>query len=309
LGFAFTDNSGTLAGMTDTPPPQEPLLWHYTSFAGLHGIVTKGDLFASSLAYLNDTEEFQYTIKVLLKLIEEGRLAPRNTLRDVGRFTVAQVVQRIFDSPRAQPLFITCFSKERDDLSQWRSYTPHPPGFAIGFQRDDLISVAELKHFTVIECDYPTKAQLFAEVKAALDASTVGMDAERDALPSNASSQDVEDFVDKWAFTIVQAILDIAPKNKHPKFKAENEVRLLGHVSPTIGANADLPIEYRLSGSLVVPYVRIPNRLPEGPSPIKEILVGPCPHQEAVIAATRQMCWQHDIRPEVNASGVPYRNW
>lgn len=74
-------------------------------------------------------------------------------------------------------------------------------------------------------------------------------------------------------------------------------------------ADTNTGIKYRLSGSLVVPYIKIPARLPEGPSPIKAILVGPCPHQEAVIAATRQMCEQHYVRAEVTPSAVPFRNW
>jgi hypothetical protein len=285
-----------------------PLLWHYTTFDGLHGIVTKSELFASSLAYLNDTEEFAYTIKPLLGLLD----AEGVTLSDIARGLafnndVPSLVKSVFKQTRGERLYVTCFSKERDDLSQWRSYTPRPPGFSIGFDREELRLLGIPLGFSLLDCTYPEPEQLAVEVRAALETATVGMKEEKQKLGMPAERQALEDFVDKWAFKVVEAMIGLAPTKKHPKFSAEKEVRLLGHLAGSMPRN--LEIQYRLSGSLVVPYVRLPARPIEGPSPIKAILVGPCPHQNAVIEATRQMCWQHNIRPELHPSSVPYRNW
>jgi Protein of unknown function (DUF2971) len=286
-----------------------PLLWHYTGFDGLRGIITKGELFASSLAYLNDTAEFQYTLDPLTALLDEMGLTLGDLARGLLYENVPSMVKAIFGHSRGQGLYVTCFSKERDDLSQWRSYTPQPPGFAIGFQLDELNSLVESFEFTLLECRYPNAEQLRAEVKATLDTATTGMKDEKAKLPMPTRKQMREDFTDKWAFKIVAAIIALAPQNKHPKFVAEREVRLLCNVSEAIGAENRFTVEYRLSGSLVVPHIRIPARPKEGPSPIKEILVGPCPHQEAVIAATQQMCVQHHVRAQIIPSAIPYRNW
>jgi hypothetical protein len=167
----------------------------------------------------------------------------------------------------------------------------------------------------MIECSYLSPEQLAAKVKATFESATEGMENERRKLRTPASSQALDDFTNRWAFKIVTAITDLAPKNKHPKFSAEREVRLIGSVGLAIDAGLGrgdrngFEVEYRLSRSLVVPYIRIPARPKEGPSPIKEILVGPCPHQQAVIEATRQMCVQHGVRPDVLPSDIPYRNW
>jgi hypothetical protein len=293
-----------------------PLLWHYTTFDGLHGIITQGKLFASSLPYLNDTEEFLYTIKPLLELLDAQGVSLADLVRGLRFQSVPSMVKAVFQSVRGQRPFVTCFSEERDDLSQWRSYTPRPPGFAIGFQADELQPLANSFGFGMIDCRYPQPAQQAAEVKATFEGATKGMEEEKRELGFPAKPEALEEFINKWAFKIVEAMIDLAPKNKHPKFATEKEVRLIGHVGLAtdvgIGRAAGIhffEVEYRLSGSLVVPYVKIPARASEGPSPIKEILVGPCPHQQAVIEATRQMCVQHEVRPDVLPSDIPYRNW
>jgi hypothetical protein len=235
------------------------------------------------------------------------------TLADLARGlvfkNVPSMVKAIFGHTRGQGLYVACFSKERDDLSQCRSYTPHPPGFAIGFQPDELDFLWIRSNFRCWSAVTLMLDQLRAEVKATLATATLGMEEEKAKLPVPTTKQMREAFTDKWAFKIVAAIIALAPQNKHPKFVAEREVRLIDSDSEATAAENRLTVEYRLSGSLVVPYVRIPARPVEGPSPIKAILVGPCPHQEAVIAATRQMCIQRHVRAEVIASEVPYRNW
>jgi hypothetical protein len=159
----------------------------------------------------------------------------------------------------------------------------------------------------MLDCRYPQHDQLLAEVKATFETATAGMDEEKRKLPIPTVTQALEEFRDKWAFKVVAAMIALAPQNKHPKFAAEREVRLLGNLRD--GSEDRLAVKYRLSGSLMVPYIKIPARPQEGPSPIKAILVGPCPHQDAVIAATRQMCVQHHVRAEVIPSAIPYRNW
>jgi len=145
-----------------------------------------------------------------------------------------------------------------------------------------------------------------AEIQTTLAEATAGMEEERQKLPVPSQHYVLEKFTEKWSIKIVAAMVRLAQRNQHPKFVAEKEVRLIGGgYTP----EQQRGIKYRLSGSLVVPYIKIPARPPEGPSPIKAILIGPCPHQAAVIAATRQMCVQHHVRADVIASEVPFRNW
>jgi hypothetical protein len=279
------------------------LLWHYTTFNGLNGIVAGGQLIASSLAYLNDTAEFLYTIQPLLAHLETAGVSLNDLARGLFPSNVESMVKIMFEKHvRGDSFYVTCFSKEPDDLSQWRSYTPHPPGFAIGFEPDELIPLANSHHFAAAECKYPKEDELRAEVLAAYENAIKGMDEDKSKLPIPVTDELRESFIEKWAIKVVTAVMHLAPQRKHPKFAAEKEVRLL--------AMAPLgEIEYRQSGSLLVPYIRFPARPKKGPSTIKAVIVSPCPHQDAVIAVTRQMCLQHHVHAEVLASEVPYRNW
>ena len=129
----------------------------------------------------------------------------------------------------------------------------------------------------MLDCHYPQPEQLLAEVKATLEEATAGMEEEKSKLPIATSSQVREEFTNKWAFRIVAAMIKLAPKNKHPKFAAEKEVRLLGNLNLAKATENRFPVQYRLSGSLVVPYIKIPARPKEGPSPIKSYRDWPMP--------------------------------
>ena len=54
-------------------------LWHYTDFSGLRGIL-EGSLWASSLRYLNDTEEFRYGLGIATRLLKEETARHETTL-------------------------------------------------------------------------------------------------------------------------------------------------------------------------------------------------------------------------------------
>ncbi len=48
-------------------------LYHYTSIHGLHGILTSRFLWASEIHFLNDTQEFKYSFRILEKLFKDIR--------------------------------------------------------------------------------------------------------------------------------------------------------------------------------------------------------------------------------------------
>jgi hypothetical protein len=175
--------------------PSAPLLWHYTSFRGLYGIVVEDQLMASSMAYRNDTEEFGYTTKALLKFLE----TKGNTFADMARGLVFENPESLVRAMFTYQLpgdrhYATCFSQERDDLSQWRSYTPQPPGFAIGFHPDELESLANSHDFQLAECAYPNETELLYRIEAAYNLATEGMEEEKARTPMLWSNEIIEKF-------------------------------------------------------------------------------------------------------------------
>ena len=56
------------ARIADSPNPDQ--LFHYTTLAGMQGIVQTGCLWASNVAFLNDSRELQHGIEMCQKAME-----------------------------------------------------------------------------------------------------------------------------------------------------------------------------------------------------------------------------------------------
>lgn len=156
----------TLEVMADEPD----LLFHYTNFGGLNGILHSRTVWATDSRYLNDAHEMSYGTSemsdLLVKIAEElpeltgEDLSKYGTLRSPGKespdhsdpmalgpanravHAAAMTLAAIVDS--SIPKFskdwmlsngyVTCFTENADSLGQWRGYAGGD-GFAIGFRR------------------------------------------------------------------------------------------------------------------------------------------------------------------------------
>jgi Protein of unknown function (DUF2971) len=107
------------------------LLYHYTDFDGLLGILSKHSLRATFSETLNDGSEWVYGKDVL----KSNSRATSDSVRDALR-PPADLVQ-----PPPKSMFVTCFCEEPNLLSMWRSYTTHGGGFSLGFEGTKLSSL------------------------------------------------------------------------------------------------------------------------------------------------------------------------
>ena len=112
---------------TECPPP---VLYHYTDWAGLEGIVRTGALWATHHAALNDREEIGYAKALLLEIANEhdrsGPTSPRSMFEEAHR-----ILRKADDI--MQGWCIVSLTEEADLLSQWRAYARQGRGFCIGF--------------------------------------------------------------------------------------------------------------------------------------------------------------------------------
>src|SRR5580704_14459526 len=108
-----------------TAKPQR--LFHYTSQAGLLGIVSSNVLWATNALYLNDSSELDY-----------GLTAAREKLRAVlNRSSAVSELLRRTDRLLKLPILLPdrnfyacCFCEESNLLSQWRAYADRGGGYA-----------------------------------------------------------------------------------------------------------------------------------------------------------------------------------
>src|SRR5579862_6471950 len=110
------------------------IVWHYTTGDGLINIVQSGALYSTQVSCLNDRTEVHYGETLLrdafLEIQEQDHPSEEATL-------LKQLIEdSATDSKKTAPpsdFFVTCFSSERDDLSQWRAYGGGENGYAIAF--------------------------------------------------------------------------------------------------------------------------------------------------------------------------------
>lgn len=104
-----------------------PDLFHYTSEAGLIGIMGSRTLWLTECRSLNDTSEFTYAEQIIRETLE-GKIhdvAPE--LREWLR-AAAGIARQIGE---VAPYYIASFSEKGDSLSQWRAYASQ--GYCIRF--------------------------------------------------------------------------------------------------------------------------------------------------------------------------------
>ncbi len=255
--------------MTNAPP----ILYHYTTFDALVGILESRELWATSLRHLNDSSEFRYTIDLAR---QETLDMPRGASGSYGVFLDA--FREALAGMEDGTAYVTSFSAIPDLLSQWRGYGQPGLGVALGVQTADLIRVAQVSGYHLERCEYQRDIQL----------QTL-----REAFQAAASPPH------PLAFGL--RVLALAPTFKHSSFSEEAEWRLISG-RPATGALA-----FRRVGSLAVPYRRVPFVLDDS-LPLAELVLAPTPHPVENELALKLLLSRHGLsHVPVLHSSIPYR--
>jgi hypothetical protein len=271
------------------------LLWHYTGFEAFEGMAA-GNYRSSDIRYLNDTKEYEHYVDIAVKYIEDR--GPPFAIP--GSVQVEAIVRQLRQWARSlgfnSPLYVTCFSKLKDDLSQWRGYASSSIGLALGFDRDLLAAAGGKHNLKLHEVEYDEKKQQdelnkFIEGRYARACSDPRFKAPWGGMMTG-------DFYNLALTGVAEKLAREAFYNKSAAFDAEEEERLCG--TPKGG------FKLHASRSLLVPYTEwdAPS-YPYVECPIKAVLVAPGPHKTEIVAALKSKYAGLCIEP----SKVPYRNW
>lgn len=122
--------------------PNGPL-YHYTTGENFIKIIQSGELWATQAACLNDTTELTYATEQILQRVKGKLSTPHN--RDID--PALTWISNVLGAPGSEisPMFVACFSEQRDHLSQWRAYSGGEGGYAIQFNSTKL-SKAQLTY-------------------------------------------------------------------------------------------------------------------------------------------------------------------
>lgn len=276
------------------------VLYHYTTIAGLIGIIQSGAVWATDIRFLNDSTELQYARDILLKRIEEETAGQASS--NAHRIFWERA-KEVFKSRPSDYRFISCFCEDGDLLSQWRGYAGGTGGFSIGIDSSVVNSVSANDQGIFLRrviYDPETQIGIFnhiiSEVNVCINKNTSGKGEEEQS--------NIIAYIGHIFGTIVEELLY---SFKHPSFYEEKEWRLV----VTTDLMNDLgSLLFRTSNASIIPYTEI--KYPVAPRcpllPIKKVIQGPAANKDfgriAVISLLTKFGYEH---VDIEDSNVPLR--
>ena len=274
--------------------PVDPILCHYTDAAGFHGIVQSNSLWMTNIGFLNDATEYKYARQLFSSELADTahqHLTPRGKIF-LDAIVAADVDFQRSDNMEMPLAFVTCFSRERDSLSQWRAYGRGEGGYCLLFDAARLFAATEsTKDTALLRCEY-NEARLKKLCGEVVSRSI----AEIDQYPTLDIATAVQALSDalSWAPACV----------KHHAFSAENEWRLVRFTSP--GETRGL--EFRPTRTLT-PYETFRFSPRELAACLMGVVVGPQRHMTLATRAAALFLEKHvETSVPVTQSVVPFRD-
>lgn len=321
---------------------QYPELLHYTTDAGLRGILESGCLWASHASYLNDAEElthffdarlFDLAYEAILghidrvpksqrkqRVLQQGHGAKAIAKADAQKVTALLKKATIgFHDPYI--LSLSAPSNQRVAanglLSQWRGYGGNG-GYAL---------VLNTKEFdTLLQTEGQQNQYQFAQWG---DVYYYGLDSTQQ--PSSEEVTEYEEVVRQGAVALVSgkhpdtvpdlynAVTSLSCLYKHWGFAEEEEVRVIA-----IPPSGDIATQAAAAGSvkqprrpktfartdLLVPYLELfrAHDLDGPPTslPIKRVIVGPHRLKQERVTLVQELLNRNGYSAEVTCSEIPY---
>ena len=273
----------------ESDPPQ--LLFHYTDFDGVAGILASRSLWLSKVSTLNDTSEIELAVR---QFKARAAQAAERLPKDEAEF-LRHVADHLNDARRTN-ICVASFGEEDDQLEHWRSYANDGRGIALGFRGAELREAGRRHDVRLIKCVYDPKehAQIIDDLlellMKALRAVRPREERERKAL--------IDDFNTVFLLT--------APVIKDPHFGGEREWRLV-----SMPRSADDPrLTAQLAGNVASVRFVMPltEELPARSGILACVTIGPTLDPDNVADAVDVLARRcgFDI-PDMRFSSVPYR--
>lgn len=316
-----------------TEEPEEELLYHYTTQAGLLGILDTGKIWATHVRYLNDASEgkavsdaIRYELNgrveigPLVKELEIPNASKISIQLNKNEGDILSIGNNALSPITSQMAFITSFSKAGNLLSQWRGYCDSSVGYSIGFSKNYLKKVA--KSFSenlpgspyfntcdLISCTYNNEEENAKLIHDCEVAVTAYIQKAKSLKSSHSGFGSLPGELHQAATQHLRPFGLRAITTKDNSFREEAESRfVLSCDFPDFEQFSD--IKFRTGRSMITPYLEIPLCLDNHTPEIKRVIVGPCPHPSEAVQSVEMLLKSKGITGvEVVASKIPYRNW
>ncbi|MCK9200583.1 MAG: DUF2971 domain-containing protein [Gallionella sp.] len=321
-----------------------PELFHYTTAAGISGILESKSLWATHSSFVNDAEEILgFYDRILPAILRPVFQKHFEKVRNLPAFQGQQgnaLFKDYCDAQTAKWLdaikttaslmhhhYITSFSIPHNDwvrdhglLSQWRAYGSDG-GYAIVFDTtafDEILSAEtscyQEELFSWADAQYHFNENNLRTGDQDTDQRIEKLEIAADKFLDSLHSDSEDDAAEQLAkqLTILSSIF------KHRGFDEERELRfVLSLLGPALESNSELQsvrqhaIKTRIRKGVAIPFVELCVREIKGVRqhlPIKRIIIGPHRDKHDRKRAVQLLLKQHGFNPDiVTVSDIPYR--
>jgi hypothetical protein len=209
------------------------VLYHYTDFVALDGILHHKELRLNNVLNMNDAEEMQLFMRGIF-------VSVRRRLEAEGGVQKALQLQALFDDLKQKRFeysaYAACFSLYRDDAAQWERYANRGRGVCLGMRREVLERMAggAMAIQEVFYQDHMESHPLVERIHDLVLASD-----EISERNQSLRAQVREAWRDSASF-------------KHPSFSSEKEIRLV--VMPFHAEDFDMRPRYHVAKERIKKY-------------------------------------------------------
>ena len=243
-------------------PNENDLIYHYCDANAFHSICSNRKLWFNDLHSMNDALEMHWGYSIWEK-------AASRLIDKVGKDFLDQIDEVMHFAGLQGLVLASCFSTDKDVLSQWRAYADDGKGYVIGFDANELFELP-IRPLKVL---YDEEQQ----IKEAMAVIMVLFEEEKNKNPSFKTLCYLFGY-DLSAF-------------KNPAFIEEKEIRLI-HLLDFKESNGSLKlideggqyfgeektgeqVKFRMKQNIPTPYIELDFSNNNNISPIKEVIIGP----------------------------------
>lgn len=323
--------------MSDAVAAAHPALMHYTTCAGLKGIVESTSLWASNARYLNDSQEivhyFEARLPILVQSVAEEYLrrlgkdkSKAEKIESLGgiRTLVNKQTDALVSHLRDNTLryldpFLLSLSAPADELvlsngllSQWRAYGSDG-GYAIILNGEELARFLrdeeQTHHYQHLEWGdvfyYGAK-----EPQAAKDDIEEAENSLKDEIFHMIDTGSPRDHM-----RVYFALTTLACLSKHWGFQEEREVRVVAipqrDSSNIVNTNSSgrekKVVRHYQKGGTLVPYLALTGKSGSTSRlPIEAVIIGPHKDKSLRKSATENLLKENGYDVPVSVSEIPY---
>lgn len=268
------------------------VLYHYTDYIALDGILNHGELRLNNILNMNDEEEMRFFMNHIRRALT-ARLAVEGRDQDANR--INSFLKNEMEEEFHFSAYAACFSRYRDDAAQWERYGKYGQGVCIGFY-ENVVKQLIGDAMNLQDVIYQFRAENVPVVEVLYQ-----------KIISGTLFQDMDELNDimrkAWSQSYVY---------KHPSFSSENEVRLVALPF----AEGEFPVtpRYHISQGRIKKYY--PFMIKEAcqrkgvliEELVKEIIIGPTSTQSIpILQDYLKDCGMGALAEKIHPSECPLR--